>query len=152
MVLSLTAKSKNHSLLKELYEEHDQLHKPTEDELLDLLKELLQGLKQAYLVIDALDECDGYYQLFDQVIKVIHGWLLPHLHLLTSSRREQHISATVGKCTITEICLSADLVAGDIRSYVNLVVGHDHRLQKWDHTIQQHVKTALVSGANGMYV
>ncbi len=138
--------------MEKLYEEHDELHMPTEDELLDLLMKLLEGFEQAYLVIDALDECDGYYQLFDQVIKVIHGWWLPDLHLLASSRSEQHINVTMGELTPTEICLSAKLVQDDIIYYVYSVVGKDHRLKKWNHTIQEHVKNALISGAKGMYV
>jgi hypothetical protein len=41
LVLSLTAKSKNFDLLlKKLYEEYDKLYLPTEDGLLDLVKEL----------------------------------------------------------------------------------------------------------------
>ncbi|KAF8345390.1 hypothetical protein F5887DRAFT_1282634 [Amanita rubescens] len=151
LVLSLTAKSKDYSLLERLYKEHDQLHKPTEDELLHLFMKLLQCFKQVYVAIDALDECDGYDQLFDQVIKVIHGWQLPHFHLLASSRREQHINATIGEFTPTEICLSAELVQNDIIYYVYSVVGKDHRLKRWDHTIQEHVKNALISGAKGMF-
>ena len=103
-------------------------------------------------VIDALDECDDYCQLFDQVIRVIHEWQLPQLHLLVSSRREQDIIITMGECTLAEISLSAGLVQGDIISYINSVIRKDHRLMKWDHKVQQDVKNALINGANGVYV
>lgn len=125
---------------------------PTEDELLQLLKRLLQRFKQAYIIIDALDECDDYCQLFDQVIKVIHDWQLPNFHLLVSSRRGQYIDVTMGECASGEIYLSAELVAHDILSYIHTVVGEDDRLRRWGHTIQQDVKNALIGGANGMYV
>ena len=152
LVLSFTAKSKNYHLVEQLCEQHDQLHKPTEDELLHLLMNLLCCFKQAYMVIDALDECDDYCQLFDQVIRVIHEWQLPQLHLLVSSRRELDIIVTMGDYTLSEISLSAGLVQNDIISYITSVVGNDHRLRKWGHKIQQELKNALISGANGMYV
>jgi len=152
LALSLTAKSKNYLLMKNLYERHDQLHKPTEHELLHLLMELLCCFKKAYMVIDALDECDDYYQLFDQVIRVIHEWQLPQLHFLVTSRREQDIIVTMGEYTLAEISLSPGLVQSDTISYVNSVVGKDHRLRKWGHKVQQEVKNALISGANGMYI
>ena len=104
------------------------------------------------MVIDALDECDNHHKLFNQVIKVIHEWQLPQLHLLLSSRREQDVIVTMGEYTLAEMSLSAGLIQGDIISYINSVVGKDHRLMEWGHKVQQDVKNALISGANGMYV
>ncbi len=152
VVLGLTAQSDNYLPLASLYNTHGKLYHPTEDELLQLLMKLLKCFKQAYIIIDALDECDDYYQLFDQVIKVIHDWQLPHFHLLVSSRREQHIVVTMGECTPGEIYLSTKLITHDILSYIHTVVGKDSRLRRWGHTIQQDVKNALITGANGMYV
>ncbi len=60
LVLALTARSKNYSIMERLYEKHDKLYRPTQDELLCLLKELLNCFNQNYVVIDALDECDCY--------------------------------------------------------------------------------------------
>jgi len=153
LVWGLTTQSYNGLPLASLYNTNANLaHYPTEDELLQLLMKLVQCFKQTYIIIDALDECDDYHQLFDQVIKVIHNWQLPHFHLLVSSRREQHIVVTMGECAPGEIYLSAELVAHDILSYIHTVVDRDHRLRRWGHTIQQDVKDALIRGANGMYV
>ena len=154
LVLGLTAQSNNYLPLESLYNIHGKLYHPTEDELLQLLLKLLQCFKQAYIIIDALDECDDYYQLFDQVIKVIHDWPLPHFHLLVSSRREQHIVITMEECAPGEIYLSAELSAhaSDILFYIHTVVGKDHRVRRWGHNIQEDVKNALIGGANGMYV
>jgi len=149
LVLSLTVKSKNFLLLEKLYDKHDQ---PTNAELLHLLMNLLQLFQQSYIVLDALDECDDYYQLFVQVVKVIHDWKLPHFHLLVSSRREQHIIISMGECNPAEIYLSVELVDRDVISYICSVVREDHRLKRWSKTVQQDIKNALISGANGMYV
>ena len=156
LVLCLTSKSNNYSPIKGLYESHDKINIPTEDELLKLLLELLQHFKQGhvYVVIDALDECANYDELFDQVIKPIYGqWQLPHLHLLVSSRREHHIINTMGGCsTLAEICLSAELVNSDIISYIQSAVGKEYRMKEWSSAIKEDVKAALISGSNGMYV
>jgi hypothetical protein len=152
IVLGLTAKSDNYLPLERSYIKHDKLYLPTEDELLNLLKELLYSFHQAYIVIDALDECDNYDLLFDQVIKVVHSWDMSHLHVLVTSRREQHIVNTIEGCATTEICLIAELVGGDITSYIHSAVGKDPRMRRWGQTVQQDVVNALISGANGMYV
>ena len=149
LVLTLTAKSKNYRL----YEKHDQLYSPTGDELLGLLMKLLQCFKQTYVVIDALDECGDYHQVFDIVTKTIHGWQLSCLHLLVSSRREQNIVEIMEQSgTPTEICLSTDLVSSDIISYIHSAFGKDHRLKRLNLTLQEDIKEALINGANGMYV
>ena len=152
LVLGLTAKSQNYTYLERLYKKHDRLYLPTEDELLNLLKELLQSFDQAYIIIDALDECDDYYLLFDKVIQVMHTWDLSHLQVLVCSRREKNIIDTMEEYATTQICLSSDLVGSDIISYIHSVVGKDPRLRKWGHTVQQDVMDALIKGANGMYV
>lgn len=128
------------------------VYDPTKDEILGLLKELLNSFTQAYVIVDALDECGEYDYLFMKVIKVIHGWQLSHLHFLVTSRREQHILLTLSEAITTEICLSADLVESDIISYINVAVGEDSRTKRWGDTIQKKIKEALINGANGMYV
>ena len=135
-----------------LYEKHDKLHFPTEDELLDLLMKLIQSFKQAYIVIDALDECDhdDYNQLF-YVIKTIHSGQLSHLHLLVSSRREKDIVICMKECTALEICLSAKLVESDIISYVCAAITKQHKFWKWGPSVQGQIKEALINGANGMF-
>ncbi len=142
LVLSLTARSNNYHYVDRLYRKHDKLSLPTKDELLTLLMELLQGFRQTYVVIDALDKCDDdYHKLFDKVIKVIHKWQLPHFHLMVTSRRERDIIIKMG-----------ELVGSDIISYVHSAVENDGRLKRWSHELQQDIKSALISGASGMYV
>ena len=137
--------------MEKLYEKYDKLHAPTEDDLLELLMQLLQDFKQAYIVIDALDECDESHQLFE-LINVIHGWELPHFHFLLSSRREQDILIAIKSCITAEICLSEELVGNDIISYIHAAVGKQYRLERWGNIIIEYIKETLISGANGMYV
>ena len=149
LVLGLTARSRNYPLIQYLYEKHDKLYSPTEDELLDLLVKLLQGFNEAYIIIDALDECDEYHHLLD-VINTIHNRQLSHFHLLVSSRMEQDILEAMKGCTTAELCLSAQLVRSDIISYVNDAVAKP-RFRRWGNKAQEHIKEALVNGAHGMF-
>ena len=152
LVLHLTAKSNNHAPMKRLHEKHDKLYTPTEDELIDLLMELIQCFKEAYIVIDALDESDDYHYLHDEVIKVMHEGQLSHFHLLVSSRNEQNIITTMKEYVTAEICLSAELIGSDIISYIHYMVEKKYWFKRWGQAGQQHIKQMLISGANGMYV
>jgi hypothetical protein len=139
--------------MDELYNKHNKLNLPTEDELLALLMRLLQDFGQTYVIIDALDECgNDYDQLFDKVIKVIHGWQLVHFHLLVSSRREEGIIINMEEMAPTQICLTADLVGNDITSYIDSAVVNAPRFKKWGSAVQQDIRNALIGGANGMCV
>jgi len=151
LVLALTVRSENYSIIERLYKKHGGLYNPTWDELLGLLKELLNCFKQNYVVIDALDECDEYEQLFKKVIMIILGWQLSNVHLLMTSRREEYILETMQGCATMEICLSAELVGSDIISYIHATVEAGSKFKMWSHTIKEHVKEVLTNGANGMY-
>lgn len=103
-----------------------------------------------YIVLDALDECDEYHQLFE-VINTIHNGQISHFHFLVTSRREQDITVTMQECTTAEIKLSAMLVSSDIKSYIQSAVA-EYRLRRWGATVQEYIKEKLIHGSNGMYV
>ena len=151
LVLDLTARSRKYDLLHKLYDNHNRLHTPTDSELMDVLMELLKGFTQAYIIIDALDECVAYYQLFE-TIRIIHGWEISHFHLLVSSRREQNILETIQECSHVEVCLSTDKQKEDITAYVHFSVAKEHKLKRWGSDVQQQLMEALISGADGMCV
>ncbi|KAF8678526.1 hypothetical protein AX14_004715, partial [Amanita brunnescens Koide BX004] len=148
LVLVLTSSSKNYLAMDRLYQLHNKLTKPRNNELLDLFKELLGSFKQVYIVIDALDECKEYHQLF-KVIEAVHDWEMSHFHFLVSSRKEQYILASIAECTPVEIQLSADRIGSDIASYVHAVVGEEKRWKTW---YPENIEEKLICGANGMYV
>ena len=151
LVLGLMAKSKKYFLMENLYEKHDQIHKPTDDELKDLFMELLQGFNQAYVVIDALDECEEYELLFEMVKSILERQM-SHCHLLVSSRREKRILDTLQECNPTDIHLSPDLVGGDIASYIHFSIKMEKNFKRWDAATQHHIEGTLTNGAHGMYV
>lgn len=136
--------------MNSLYAKHAKLNLPTEDELLDLLKKLLQKFEQKYVIIDALDECGDVDGLFHQVIKVIHGWNLSHFHLFVTSRDQVDVIAGIEELNPQRISLSAELVQNDINSYIHSVTSQ--ALRRWGHDVQQDIEKKLINNANGMYV
>ncbi|KAK2467970.1 hypothetical protein APHAL10511_000265 [Amanita phalloides] len=150
LVLSLTAKLEKFLLLDNLYTKYNRLYSPPESDVQDVLLELLGNFNQAYLVIDALDECIEYDQLFE-MIQTVHDWQLPHCHLLVSSRREQSILMTLQECGPVDISLSPELVGSDITSYIHAVVGKEYKFKRWGTAVQDHIKNTLIVDANGMF-
>lgn len=146
---SLAVQSKNYLPIKKLHERCRAYH-PTQDDLVGLLKDLLNGFKQAYIVIDALDECDKYDQLLKKVVDVIHRQQLSQFHLLVSSRRNQDILDTLKTRVTTEIYLGADLLGNDIKTYILASIEEDIVLKMWGLRVQENVREALTQGANGM--
>ena len=154
LVLGLVAKSKKYLLMENLYQRHDQIHNPTDDELKDLFVELLQGFNQAYVVIDALDECleHDLLPIFEMVKSILVRLEMSHCHLLVSSRREKRIFDTLKECNPIDIYLSPDLVGGDIASYICFSIRREQKLRRWDAATQHHIEGTLINGAHGMYV
>ena len=92
-----------------------------------MCKKLLNDFIQVYIIIDALDECTAYDQLFE-VIGSILEWQMSKCHLLVTSRREEKILATIQEWAPVEMLLSADLIESDIILYTQFAVGNTQKL------------------------
>jgi hypothetical protein len=149
LVMTFTVKSGNYSVLENLHNKHNQLHKPTISELLDALRELTKGFQRAYIIIDALDECSQYDDLFRVIMGMLH-WNMPHLHLLVTSRREKYIEDTILRYHPLEVILSEDLIGHDIVTYIHETMEEMRQYRKWDIVLQQEIMNKLINGSNGM--
>jgi hypothetical protein len=147
MVLGLSASFGQVSLLEKVYENcQSGIQKPGRHDLLEVLRELLNGHSQVYIIVDALDECIEFDKLH-QTIKTIVDWKIPGCHLLVTSRTEKYDMDD--QHDIMEIKLSAEAVHADIASYVSAVL-ESSKLRKLKKTVQEEVKSALLDGAGGM--
>ena len=86
LVVHLLAwKPQNQSLLDNTYKNcQDGLSKPSNDRLLEVLRQFISGFKNTYILIDALDERQETEKIVE-LIKTLHGWGLKQLHLLVTS-------------------------------------------------------------------
>lgn len=115
---------------------------------------MIPELPQAYVVLDALDECAQRAELME-TLEIIAGWRLQNLHLLVTSRRERAIESTLEEIVDDQrrICLQSALVDKDIQRYIRQRLATDKTLQKWtkDDGVRQEIESVLRDGANGMY-
>ncbi len=139
--------------LRTYYEKH-QHGQPLETGLLDVIKSLLEEGNQTFIIIDALDECPSTTSeradLLD-LVRRIHSWAQPNLHLLVTSRKEVDIrEALESIITLGPISIQAGNIESDIRKYVRSQLESDSKLKKWQGEIRTEIEDSLVKGADGM--
>jgi hypothetical protein len=123
--------------------------RPTDKALLATLLNILQQFQNAYIIIDALDECteqDKLLNLFEEIIE----WKLSTLHILATSCREREIEGCLSGIVSNQIDIQSTLVAQDIRIHVHESLQKDQKLQKWPEKMRVEIEDALMEGAHGM--
>ena len=128
---------------------------PPEDELLTAIKSLLDESKQTFIIIDALDECpknEDEREHLCNILKEIHNWATPNLHVLVTSRKEVDLDTalspivTLGPISITDNNVSKS----DIRKYVKTRLATDDELVGYPAELKDKVESTLVERAQGM--
>jgi hypothetical protein len=125
--------------------------RPDLDALTNTLKAVLRQSPLTFLVFDALDECKEVKALME-VISEIKRWELSSVRMLTTSRREPDIIATMDILLPQSICLDAALVDEDIKAFVKQSLRRDGPLKRWSGHAEakQEIENALLAGSNGM--
>ncbi|KIL59584.1 hypothetical protein M378DRAFT_84858, partial [Amanita muscaria Koide BX008] len=145
-----TCNPSNHTALDQLYRNcKDGVDKPSGQQLEDLLKQLISGFKETYIVIDALDECKEWQELL-KLLKRIHGWQIGQCHLLVTSRKEQVIVNSLEHVALKEIDLTLMPVANDINKYIDEKLEESEELITLELETKQHIKELLKAKANAM--
>lgn len=125
----------------------------SEQQLSEALRHAVASLPECLLVLDALDECAGWEELFD-VLEGIHNWGATNLRVLLTSRMETEIRDDLEDLvpSNSRICLETRLVDEDIKTYVHerLAKGKDFRRWQKDRKIQEEIEETLGRKAGGM--
>ena len=127
--------------------------KPTYDMLKNVLKEMLSGSQDVYLIMDALDECRELDDVLD-LIQTMRDWNLANCHVLVTSRREQPIAvffAQMGSQAFVELDLANMPVDNDIQAYIAHELAYNKQLQRWGQDGCHLIHKALTEQANGMF-
>ena len=134
-------------------------HKPTDDVLIQCLKESLTssiGLP-IYVIIDALDECPNAFgmpsprELVLGLVEELVDLSLPHLHICVTSRPEIDIRAVLEPLKSFRVSLHDETgQKKDIADYIISVVHSDTRMSKWREQDQNLVVETLSQRADGM--
>lgn len=122
---------------------------PTIEKMVFILSQMLKSFKATYIVLDALDECTDREDLL-QFIEALMGWNIDKLHVLTTSRKENDIAASLETLVTCQLCIQSALVDADIRVHVLERLSNDPKLKKWPISVQKEIEDALIQGAKGM--
>jgi hypothetical protein len=149
-------------VLHRVYESHTNgAHKPTDDVLIQCLKEALtlSNDRPTYIIMDALDECPNSFgmpsprEVVLDVIKELVDLSLPHLHICVTSRPEIDIRTVLEPLTTSRVSLHHETgQQKDIVEYVSSVVHSDTKMGKWREQDQNLVTETLSKKADGMCV
>jgi len=161
LVTQLSDQSHHHcDILNALYLEHGSgAQKPSEDELIQCLKDMLTLPDQqpVYLVIDALDECPGTSGLpspREQVLDLVKELVelsSPNLRLCVTSRPEIDIRRALEPLTSLRVSLHDQSgQKQDIVNYVTSVVQSDAKTCRWRDDEKNLVIETLSERADGM--
>ena len=149
-------------ILHHIYVSHDNgAHKPTDDVLIQCLKETLASSNDhpTYIIIDALDECPNTFgmpsprEVVLDFVKELVELSLPDLHICITSRPEIDIRTILEPLTTRRVSLHDETgQQKDIVKYVSSVVRLDMRMSKWREEDQKLVIETLSEKADGMCV
>jgi hypothetical protein len=115
------------------------------------------GQPVAYIIVDALDECQNTSNVVSprhEVLKLVEELVnlsLPNLRLCITSRREADIIPVLEDLASHAVSLhDQNGQREDISFYVKSVVHSDRRVRKWRMEDKELVIDTLVRKANGM--
>ena len=148
------------NILHSAYVTHDNgTHKPTDDVLIQCLKEtLIFSIDHpVYIIMDAIDECPNTFgmpspreSVLDFVTELVK-LSLPNLHICVTSRPEIDIRNALEPLTSLRVSLHDETgQKKDIIEYVISVVHSDSRMGKWREKDQNLVIETLSERADGM--
>ena len=165
LVLSLLSQLSSRSdlccdMLYRLYQTHDNgAHKPTDDALVQILKDALTFSNHGpiYIIMDALDECPNTFglpsprEIVLNFVKELVELSLPNLHICITSRPEIDIRTALEPLTSHQVSLHDQTgQKNDIVEYVSSVVRSDARMGKWRDQDQNLVIETLSDKVDGM--
>jgi hypothetical protein len=149
-----------HAILSVFYSTHrDGAQSPSDDELAQCLKDLLELPRQApvYLVIDALDECPNTtaipsprQEVLMLVVQLIESHL-NNLRICVTSRPETDIKGVLEPLSFRSISIHDESgQMEDIENYLRSVVNNDPKNRRWKVEDKQLVIDVLKARADGM--
>ena len=149
-------------ILHRIYVSHDNgAHKPTDDVLIQCLKETLtlSNDHPTYIIIDALDECPNSFGMpspREVVLDFVKGLVelsFPNLHICITSRPEIDIRTILEPLTTRQVSLHDETgQQKDIVEYIISAVRSDMRMGKWREEDRKLVIETLSEKADGMCV
>ncbi|KAF8218600.1 hypothetical protein L208DRAFT_1482283, partial [Tricholoma matsutake] len=122
---------------------------PSRDDLQEICSFAVQHFPEAFIIIDALDECNEIGQVaawLKKLLTVGGGGL----HVLITSRDKPDITDHLSSQQQQVIYLD-DFTNADIQLYIDSKMTESTRLMLWSKEIQTSIRKSLLAGAGGMF-
>lgn len=122
-------------------------HQPSTASLELTAQNLISRLDRTYIIVDALDECIDMERTLAWIKQLVQ-WKSGKVQILISSRPEAEIKERFDSTpSVTGISLVGRSADADIEIYINAMLA---QMVRWDAQTTEHVRHALIAGANGM--
>ena len=137
--------------LADLYRSCGEVQQPSDEELQNVLRDILDRFSQAYIVIDALDECTDREKTLNWANKLISDTnrKTANLHIVVTSRPETDINEVFGALDPHSIDVG-EANTRDIVEYLKLQM--ESKFTKYDENTRAKIKLELEEHAEGSYV
>ena len=122
---------------------------PSRDLVQQICSSALQHLQEAFIIIDALDECNEIGQVTAWIQKLLIAGR-GRLHVLITSRNKPDITAHLSRIPQQQIIHLDDFTDADIKLYIDSRMKGSEQLMLWSKEIQTDIKESLLAGAGGM--
>ena len=134
-----------------LYKICGEARQPSDEQLQNVLRDILDTFSQAYIVIDALDECVDREKTLNWVNKLISdtNCKAANLHIVVTSRPERDIHEIFAALDLHSIDVG-EANTGDIVDYLNLHM--ESKFTKYDENTREKIMSGLEEHAEGSYV
>ena len=122
---------------------------PSQDDVQEICNFALQHFPEAFLIIDALDECNEIGQVatwLQKLLTVAGG----RLHVLITSRDKPAITDHFSRVAQQQVIHLDGFTNADIKQYINSRMEKSGQLMLWSQEIQKNIRDSLLAGADGM--
>ena len=125
---------------------------PLDDQLQDTLRDVLNGFSDAYIVIDALDECTDRNSALNWVKTLLADTdhKARNLHIVITSRPEPDIEENFEALHPDLIDVGKAVSNKDILKYLELQM--ESKFKKYDENTRNKIKLGLAKRSDGSYV
>ena len=137
--------------LADLYKRCGEFQQPSDEQLQNVLRDILDGFSQAYIMIDALDECTDREKTLNWVNKLISDTnrKAANLHIVVTSRPERDINEVFVALDPHSIDVG-EANTKDIVEYLTFQM--ESKFTKYDENTRAKIMSELKKHAEGSYV
>ena len=138
-------------ILADLYKYCGEVQQPSDEQLQNVLRDILDKFSQAYIMIDALDECTDREMTLNWVNKLISdtNCKSANLHVMVTSRPERDIHEIFAARDPHSIDVS-EANTKDIVEYLTLQM--ESKFTKYNENTRAKIMSELEKHADGSYV